>query len=284
MLGCARGDAAARADAADAAVPTHPPRPATRRRRPGARAPPRLTGGDDAQRRFFERAAGRYDARFLRERWPRNQEVKARFVDAALGLEDGLVVELGCGTGQIAAALLRRRPRLRYVGADLSPSMLALARRRLRAFGERVRLEEARATRLPVESQAADAAFGVDVLHHVEDPAAALAELRRALKPGAPAVFLEGNPLFPVTALIGVLQREERGLLRLRPRTLRAWFEHAGFVDVRVDLAPLFTPPGPPPLVPLFDRLDRVLPRVPAARHLALFLRAYGRAGRGATH
>ena len=238
---------------------------------------------DEAQRRFFERAAARYDARFLRERWPRNQEVKAGLVAAALGgaLDGGRVLELGCGTGQIAALLLERHPSMRYVGVDLSPSMLAPARARLARFGDRARLEEATATALPLDSGSVSAAFGVDVLHHLAEPVAALRELRRTLAADAQAVFLDGNPLFPLTALIGILQREERGLLRLSRGTLRRWFGHAGFRDVRVDLAPLYTPPGPPPLVPLYDALDRLLPRTPLLRELALFLRVSARPSLG---
>ena len=237
---------------------------------------------DEAQRRFFERAAERYDARFLRRRWPRNQEVKARLVaDALGGTLDGRVLELGCGTGQIAALLLERHPHMRYVGIDLSASMLERARSRLARFADRARLEEATATALPFDTGSVDAAFGVDVLHHVPEPVPALHELRRTLAADARAVFLEGNPLFPLTALIGILQREERGLLRLSRRTLRRWFDEAGFREIEVDLAPLYTPPGPPPLVPFFDALDRLLPRTPVLRQLALFFRVSARASRG---
>lgn len=47
---------------------------------------------------------------------------------ARRGLRGGLVVELGCGTGALTARLLARGHRV--LGVDLSPAMLALARRR----------------------------------------------------------------------------------------------------------------------------------------------------------
>jgi hypothetical protein len=91
-----------------------------------------------------------------------------------------------------------------------------------------------------------------------------------------PVVFLEGNPRFPLTLLIALSKREERGLLQLSRATLAAWLAEAGFGSVAVDLAPLYTPPGPPPLVPLYERADRLLPRVPLVRELAIFYRARG--------
>jgi SAM-dependent methyltransferase len=70
---------------------------------------------EEAQRRFFEEYATHYDNRFLRGRWPRNQELKARVIADVLGeaLAEGPVVEIGCGTGQIAAELVAVHPKLR---------------------------------------------------------------------------------------------------------------------------------------------------------------------------
>jgi len=49
------------------------------------------------------------------------------------------VLELGCGEGLLAEALLQRYPDCRVVGLDGSPAMLAAARKRLQSFGERFR-------------------------------------------------------------------------------------------------------------------------------------------------
>ncbi len=128
--------------------------------------------GEDAQREFFERLARRYDSRFLRSRWPRNQQLKGRLVAEALGeeLHEGPVVEVGCGTGQIAGELLATYPDLQYVGVDLSPGMLDVARRRLAHFGDRVTLRVSEGGELPVNDSLLAGAFGIDVLHHVDEP------------------------------------------------------------------------------------------------------------------
>jgi SAM-dependent methyltransferase len=234
---------------------------------------------EQAQRQFFEQHAARYDNRFLRARWPRNQELKARVIAGVLGsaLERGPAVELGCGTAQIAAELLETHPNLGYVGLDLSSSMLQVARSRLAPFAERAELREV-SGHLPLDGEQFGCAYGVDVLHHVDDPMRVLRELRAALAPGAPLVFLEGNPRFPITTMIALLQKEERGLFKMSFRNLEGWLVGAGFEDVRVDYGPLYTPPGPPMIVPALDRIDRALSRTPLLRGLAIFFTAQGRA------
>jgi len=233
------------------------------------------------QRQFFDRLAQRYDARFLRARWPRNQEVKARHVTDVLGtaIESGPVVEVGCGTGQIAELLLSANPGLHYVGLDLSEPMLEIARSRLSPFADRAELRVVAGNDLPLEAEWYAAAFGVDVLHHVGDPPALLRSLRASLRPGARIVFLEGNPKFPITTFMALTQRAERGVLRIGFRNLREWLEGAGLEDVRVDYLPLYTPPGPagwPRFEALLDHADRAAARIPVLRGLALFFTAQG--------
>jgi ubiquinone/menaquinone biosynthesis C-methylase UbiE len=225
---------------------------------------------DSLQQRAFQRRASGYDRTFLRDRWPRNQEWKANAICAALPVlaADDVVLELGCGTGQVAGLVLEHIPS-RYVGVDLAPAMLSRARLRLARFGGRVELREAAAAQLPLGEGEAAAAFGVDVLHHVDDIEAALRELHRVLRPGATAFFLEGNPLFPLNALIAV-RAEERGLLRSRPKNYEQWFRTAGF-DVEVRPAGLFTPPGPARAARLLDATDRLFARTPGVRALGIF-------------
>ncbi len=95
-------------------------------------------------------------------------------------------LEIGVGTGRIARPLAARGVRL--VGVDLSRKMLAELRRRVTESAPE--LVEADATRLPLASASFDAALSVHVFHLIPDWQAALAELRRVLKPGG--VYLNG--------------------------------------------------------------------------------------------
>lgn len=92
-----------------------------------------------------------------------------RLVHAAGFAEAGSVFELGCGTGRFAAGLLAGElsGEARYLGVDVSPVMVRLARHRLAAWGSRaeVRLLQPPGRRLP----GADGSFDRFVSAYVFD-------------------------------------------------------------------------------------------------------------------
>ncbi|MFB6249415.1 MAG: class I SAM-dependent methyltransferase [Salinibacter sp.] len=99
-------------------------------------------------RRFLSRP----EIRALYDRIGRGQDaqtfyegpaVDALIARAALG-EATALFEMGCGTGRVAERLLRDRmpPDARYVGVDLSPTMVQIARDRLAPFGDRATVVE----------------------------------------------------------------------------------------------------------------------------------------------
>lgn len=95
------------------------------------------------------------------------------------------VLDLGAGTGSAAeraAAIVGRNGKV--VGIDISPDMLALARRRMAAKGlETVCLREGRAESLPVDDDAFDAVLCSLSLMYVLDRRAAAREMARVLRP-----------------------------------------------------------------------------------------------------
>ena len=98
------------------------------------------------------------------------------------------VLDVGCGTGHLAGELLGAGHRVTAV--DFLPEALAAARSDAPAVG----LLRADAGRLPLAAGAFDAVTILDVLEHVDD-VAALAELRRVLRPGGLLVLTV--PAFP---------------------------------------------------------------------------------------
>lgn len=105
------------------------------------------------------------------------------------------LVEVGVGTGRVAAPLLERG--LEVTGIDAAPGMLA----RARAKGIH-RLVQGNAYRLPFGDQAFDAALFVHVLHILDDPVVALTEACRVSRVGAaglvrPPTGEEGAERFP---------------------------------------------------------------------------------------
>jgi demethylmenaquinone methyltransferase/2-methoxy-6-polyprenyl-1,4-benzoquinol methylase len=102
------------------------------------------------------------------------------------------VVDVATGTAAVATELVRRTG-CRAVGVDQSPEMLAAGRARVEAAGlaDRIRLVEGSAERLPFPEGSFDALTFTYLLRYVEDPAAALAELARVVRPGGTIAALE---------------------------------------------------------------------------------------------
>src|SRR5206468_2210122 len=125
-----------------------------------------------------------------------------------------VIADVGCGTGWYAAGLRRAcrdLPGVLIVGADLSTGMLESAR----AAGAGP-LVQADASVLPLADDTVDVVVTRGVLHHLPDPAAALAEWRRVLRPGG-AVVVSSEPT-PTVDRHGELL--VRGLLAVLRRPL----------------------------------------------------------------
>ena len=97
---------------------------------------------------------------------------------------DGSALEVGAGSGAMAADLLDRFPSLRLTATDVDPHMVLAAGRRLARYGERAAVAQADATRLPFDDDSFDLALSFLMLHHVGNWEDALCELVRVVRPG----------------------------------------------------------------------------------------------------
>ena len=101
---------------------------------------------------------------------------------------DWTVVDLGCGTGQVADALAGHVKQV--IGVDNNAAMLKAAAKRT-AGRTNVDLRRGELSALPIEAATCDAAIVVLVLTYVPDVAAVLAEARRILKPAGKLVIVD---------------------------------------------------------------------------------------------
>lgn len=97
---------------------------------------------------------------------------------------DERVLDAGCGSGKLTAALLDRLPRGRVVALDRSWNMLQVAATNLRpAYGARIGFVRAALPALPFHA-AFDVVFSTATFHWVLDHAALFANVFTALHPG----------------------------------------------------------------------------------------------------
>lgn len=148
------------------------------------------------------------------------------------------VLDIPCGGG-LAFRGLEPGQDVRYVAADLSKVMLVRAHKEARRRGveEIVEFEEADVEALPFEDSSFDLCITYNGLHCFGDPATALAEMARVLRPGGE---LRGTSVVSGTgwrqdAFIRVNQRGGTFGRVGAPEELRGWIEDAGFEDVELD-------------------------------------------------
>lgn len=224
---------------------------------------------------FYDRVAAGFDTSIwsLGCRDNRNHETKVRAIAQALRIEDGTrVLEVGVGTGLHARWMLGNTGAA-HTGIDLSEPMLALARDRLNAdpaTAGRSHLARADALRLPFADGEFDAAYCSGTLHHVADPAAALREITRIVRPGGRVAALEPNPFFPSVAAAAAIP-EERGAFKIRANRLLRWGAEAGLTDIALRRL-LYTPPRPKGWAKAFDKLDQGIGRIPGLKRLSITL------------
>lgn len=139
--------------------------------------------------------------------------------DAAGGLSDKDVLDVGCGGGILAEAMATTGARV--TGIDLSEKALGVAQlHRLEsgvAVGYRLIAAEDLASAEPASF---DVVTCMELLEHVPDPASTVAACARLVRPGGTVIFstLNRNPKSYLFAIIGA-----EYLLRLLPRGTHDW-------------------------------------------------------------
>jgi ubiquinone/menaquinone biosynthesis C-methylase UbiE len=117
-----------------------------------------------------------------------HSQVNARFCDDLLALSPplGRVLDVGTGTALIPVELCRRYAEVVVDAIDLATQMLALAERNVARAGlaDRVSIArvDAKATGWP--SHQYDVVMSNSIVHHIPEPASALGEMWRLVRPG----------------------------------------------------------------------------------------------------
>lgn len=197
----------------------------------------------DGDRSYWDKHAKNYDRSMslLGRPIPRMVELAA---ETTRGL--GRVLEVAAGTGLVTPALAAGSGEV--IATDYSAEMVAALERRVRDAGvANVRCEQADLYALRFDDCTFDAVVAANVLHLVPDLPAALAALRRVVKPGGKVVV----PTFchDETALSWVVSRALAvtgfpGHRRFTAKSLRQAVEDAGVRATRTETLPGLIPIG----------------------------------------
>ncbi len=157
-------------------------------------------------------SAGDYDRRIraLVPAYDEMRSVQLELLASALPAGAGTVLDLGGGTGSLAAAIAQRFPDVAVHLWDTDPHMLSVARERCASFGERIEFHRRSFTEPLPPCAAVVASLS---LHHVNDLAVKTGiyhHIRQALRPGG--IFVNADTAVPAAGA-------------LRDRAFRLWAE-----------------------------------------------------------
>ena len=213
-------------------------------------------------RRLFDTIADRYDLITVLLSFGCDQRWKARAIEAC-GVRPGdRVIDLACGTGDLA--YLAAGAGARVTGLDITGRMIALARRKAGSRRERAISAPnwivGDMGALPVASGAFDAVTTGYGLRNVPDLPRAIAEIHRVLRPGGRFVSLDFDRpesrwlrgvylgyLTIVGSALGWVLHRDADTYRYIPASIQRYpgaravavlLQQSGFTDVR--LVPVF--------------------------------------------
>ena len=176
---------------------------------------------------FFASASGQWDHL-------RSELFGDRFhLHAMLALiEPSLTVgDLGCGTGEVSELIAPHVSKV--IAVDGSSDMVQVARKRLKGLHQ-VDVRRGDMEALPIDDGQLDVAMVALVLHHVPDPARALAEIHRVVKRGGRVMIVDMLPHDRVE----YQQQMGHVWLGFAEKTIKKFLDGAGFEGVSITTLP----------------------------------------------
>lgn len=215
---------------------------------PGARPPLRdalsSSGGRrDYVRRLFDTIAPRYDVITVALSFGMDRRWKRRLADMPGDIRGARVLDLACGTGDIAFEMARRGASV--TALDVTRRMLQLARDRGRREGPGVRFVCGDMMALPLAEARFDIVTTGYGLRNVPEIVPAVREIARVLRPGGLLLSLDFNRpahalirgpylayLSLVGAALGLLLHRDPDTYRYIPESIRRYPGGPGVAEI----------------------------------------------------
>jgi ubiquinone/menaquinone biosynthesis C-methylase UbiE len=186
----------------------------------------------EASRHYFNRWAPGYDRSWTQVWFRENHRLIVQAMDPP---PDARILDLGCGTGQLAARLAQRVPHGSVCGVDPAEEMIGIARRQHQERAN-LRFEVGSSDAIPAAGAAFDFAVSTISFHHWAQPAESLREIARVLRPEGRLLILD---LCRDRALMAVIDRLQRwrqpshaGIASTRE--IRRYCARAGFRKIHI--------------------------------------------------
>lgn len=209
----------------------------------------------------FERIAADYDQVLPAYVVNHYADKRARFLISQWGSGQARALDVGAGTGVLAARL--RAAGWEVIGIDQTHAMLKVM------AGRGGTTAQTNSVRLPFPDNTFDVAYCVAMLHHVAVPGdvrSTIREMARVTRPGGVTVYWDHNPLNPYWPIIMARVPQDTGMERLIPEReivaaldglpMTISSQQSGFVGDFVPIA----------LLGVFQTLERVVEATPCVR------------------
>src|ERR1700730_7124786 len=175
--------------------------------------------------------------------------------DARLGgAAKAELLDVGCGVANAHKQLIGRVGKL--AGIDVSAASIAVARQR----NPGIQYEVFDGVRLPFAEGSLDAAFAINVFHHipVTQRSALVDDIHRVLRPGGLFTIFEHNPLNTVTRYVVNTCEFDKDAVLLKRRDSEALLSTSGFGNIKTRY--IFAVPAAGRVLRGIDRLFSLLP------------------------
>ena len=232
------------------------------------------TFNQETQLHYYENEDNDYENGWIKRKTNRAFKRKARIIKRAAGAKPRLeVLEIGAGSGLLTYFACQSIKYDKYVASDLSPGMLKKAQERMISLKNLstkvIEYEVIDLYGLERVNQKFDLIIGTDIIHHLTNPESVLVNLKSLLNKEGKIVILETNIYNPL-AWFGIIGREHeiRAILNT-PDNFQKWLKSAGWNQISVKPAAVFTPAGPRILHPLLDLIDQLLVRIPLVNKIS---------------